>query len=389
MKQQIALIISVTLLTACGGGGGSNKEEPVVNLNIEKNLNINNGSSHELQKSSVYAERSTFGDQVRAIVYGDFNGDTFPDVFAAPGVHLSEIPTPIELYLNDGSGNFNVDNDFLSDARPSFLAARKAISGDYNGDGKVDVFIAAHGVDVAPFLGEAAGLILSTSDGYSVSKGMDSFSGFQHGAASADIDADGDVDIFVANTEQPYFMINNGSGVFIKDTSRLVDLSNSSFYTVELLDVDQDGFADLVVAGHEYEGFLTRILWGDSTGFYSAKKSAVLPNVEGQGIVVDIDFADLNGNGRNDVVVLRTGDPENGPGFYQGYYMQLLQSAEKRGYVDITATNLPESSALLQTFIDSVRLQDHDADGHIDIMVDDAARNLILTNDGNGTANFQ
>ena len=120
----------------------------------------------------------------------DDDGDT--DIFISAGSKINKNKES-EVYLNDGLQSFTLENDFFANPTGQ-VHPRKSIIGDYNRDGKADIYLAGHGWDRPPFPGEAPVLILSSPNGY-ISSTLDEFSGFQHGVASADIDADGDLDI--------------------------------------------------------------------------------------------------------------------------------------------------------------------------------------------------
>lgn len=69
---------------------------------------------------------------------------------------------------------------------------------------------------------------------------------------------------------------------------------------------------------------------------------------------------------------------------YQGYYLQLVEQVVKRRFEDGTAELLDRNADDKADWFDWVRMCDCDADGDVDIVVDDAARNLIWKNDGTG-----
>ena len=71
--------------------------------------------------------------------------------------------------------------------------------------------------------------------------------GFYHGVCSGDIDNDGDLDIFVLGATNSYFLINDGKGNFSYSTSQ-IDVNNiEQQYTCELVDIDKDGYLDLMI----------------------------------------------------------------------------------------------------------------------------------------------
>ena len=364
---------------------------------LPPNLSVDAGSSHTLQSNYLYVDQAKirpedqrgYGYGVAAVAYADFNEDGHIDIFYAP---LDGTPnaTPAELYLNNGAGCFSLDTSFFNGNPPGRVNPRKALPGDFNGDGRIDVFVLGHGYDYPPFPGETPYVILSSPDGYMLGSGLDTFIGAPHGGASGDIDADGDIDVFVTHlysNHAPYFLINDGSGSFTMDMDRTEGLAHKGLYTAEVVDVDGDDFLDLLVAGAEFDSgannLPTQILWGDNTGVFSTAKATILPRVPGQGIIVDIDVSDTDEDGDKDIVINRTGDPSTNN--YRGYYLQLVEQVGARRFEDKTAQLLFENEDADADWILWIRMCDCNGDGHVDIVVDHAARNLIWENDGTGT----
>lgn len=360
---------------------------------VPRNPAADEGTSHSLQ---TIGRRLPHGRIRRgrsgtshAVVYADLDGDGDADLFYAP-LNRTLQRLPPEVHLNDGADNFQLAPGFLGNDPPSTVHARKAIPGDFNGDSRPDIFVLASGFDMDPFPGESNYVLLSSDRGYVPGPGLDSIVGYHHGGASADIDADGDLDVFVTeNFKGPFFLLNDGRGVFRKDTERIRDINHEAgIFTAELVDVDRDGYVDLLVAGHEYSGFRTQILWGNESGIYGSARATLLPVVPGHGVVVDIDVADTDGDGDRDVVVNRTGDP--GAGFYDGYYVQLLSQTGARSFTDVTASHVAHHKDARAEWFDWIRVYDMDDDGDLDFVVDDvesfatAARDLAWENDGSG-----
>src|SRR5438270_10368796 len=208
---------------------------------------------------------------------GDVNGDGIADVvgtrLAFPVAHKT---FPVGIFLGDGKGGF-VDGSSLWDGAPAETEhGRQILIADFNGDHRNDIFVADHGYDAEPFPGHRNTLILSTPQGKLVdaSGNLPPESGFTHSATAADIDADGDLDIFVGNlccSPPPEILLNDGTGHFTLATGRLpADVtSGSNSYTPSLLvDVNKDGSPDLVLGANGDTTDASRVLLNDGHGTF-------------------------------------------------------------------------------------------------------------------------
>jgi len=157
----------------------------------------------------------------------DLNGDGLADVFMWLLVGPSEPgpPTPPLVLLNDGAGGF-VDGTAAIIA-PPFPEAFRVGNGtifveDFNRDGQPDVWIGVSGLDVASSPGGQNLLLLSGQDGLLhdvTADNLPQLSGFTHGPSAADVDGDGDIDIWDNSLSDhtagpPNLLLNDGTGGF-------------------------------------------------------------------------------------------------------------------------------------------------------------------------------
>ena len=306
------------------------------------------------------------GWNILAVGFLDINGDGYDDIFYnAAYSDTTRTLGKIFIYKN---GDYILDNSYFT-TPTSLVAARKVIIGDYNNDKMPDIFIAATGDDRPPFAGEYCEMLLSNSNKkYDLVK-FTARSSFYRGASSGDIDKDGDLDIFVIGKPDSYFLINDGKGNFTYSTSQLDISTLFDQFTCELIDIDKDGYLDLIMGGHEFmPGNTTRIYWGDAT--YKFTNKTDIPLVANLGVITDLDIYDLDGNGINEVVVTRTGGKNDFSNFYSGWYIQVLSMANRK-LTDATTTFI-EGNVYTQTKIDNqewipwMRFGDFDKNGKID-----------------------
>lgn len=161
--------------------------------------------------------------------------------------------------------------------------ANKGVVADYNGDLIPDVLFVCYRQESFFLLSQANGKYRTQRLGKT---------SWTHGAAAGDIDGDGDVDILfpndqwasrgVASDVQAFITVflNDGSASFTQrnDLVKLPDDPEywmGSFTALELIDLDNDGVLDAVLANGQYP---TTIFWGEARkGFTQARPHTRLP----------------------------------------------------------------------------------------------------------------
>ncbi|WP_374468807.1 FG-GAP-like repeat-containing protein [Phenylobacterium sp.] len=322
---------------------------------------------------------------VREFLLADVNGDGRTDaVLTYQLFPLENRPIPVRVLLGDGAGGFSdgTAGMFLGGA-PRLVDGRAHVLADLDGDGRKDLFLADAGYGAAPYPGAPNVLALSGGGTWAEASGrLPANSDYTPTAAGADIDRDGDVDLFVGDLGQrgPYFLINDGRAGFTLDQTRLPDLvANPTFgryATALLFDADGDGAPDLFLGG---DGD-SKVLLNDGTGRFAIPGGMTFP-IAGPHQVVDAQAADLNGDGRQDIVLTVAGD-----GFSRAS-LQVLINQGGGVFADETAHRLPRGGVVADGgWVYRAPLVDLNGDGAMDIVLSggaDSAR-AILLNDGMG-----
>lgn len=310
----------------CTGAGGTAKQSstlivpiPVQRTSYLNAKNINIGpQSTPIGIGFVTNEGITAGRQ-----YADFFQDGTiamigaSNVFAGQNGFGSTVAGRIYFFHTDGNGGWVDQTEKLIKDRTGCISPRKVIVADFNGDGVPDVFIACAGIDgnIPPGYsdGEDARYLLSQPDG--TYKNLDTgVRCYCHGASAADFNNDGFADVIATDpniNRQVIYLKNNHDTTF---TKRL-DLTpagtfNKALYSLELIDVNNDGKQDLVLLGSEQStgGLLGQpwdyqsvIFFNDGSNvFTDGKQTLSMPTDASATNVLDIIVKDSK------IAVLRT-----------------------------------------------------------------------------------
>ncbi len=190
----------------------------------------------------------------------DVEGDGDLDIF------LSQAKGMDELWLNNGRARFSTAP---TGALPSLSKNRfGARSADVDGDGDEDLF--AYGPGMALLLNDGKGTFTEASSGALPSA---STSTTPKDARFVDIDNDGDFDL-IAHMDSPHsfdlleLWRNDGTGRFTLDPSALTPIAVRPTGHFALGDVDGDGDSDLVVSLGNAPSSRESLLLNDGTGIF-------------------------------------------------------------------------------------------------------------------------
>lgn len=315
--------------------------------------------TEEASKRAVYDTGKSF-----AVAMADVNKDGFVDMF------VTNSESSNYLYINRGAeglvGEYKdlTSPNLGSDKR----ASRGAVFADINGDGNLDLYVTDVSEGNQLYIGDGSGHFKEVYDAGVADMGMG------QGVCFGDVDGDGDIDLFVNNFDRSNNLyLNSGKGTFSNVTEKagLISTGNSGFGCA-FADVDEDGDLDLYVSN---SGQHNKLYINDGNGIFTDRTTEA--GVGGDtGLGRGVSVGDLNGDGHLDIYVVSPQTPN------------FLFFGDGTGhFTDGTKASGAGDSGLAQ----GVNIADVDGDGDLDIFV----ANIFMANtsacslyENDGTGHF-
>lgn len=330
----------------------------------------------------------------------DVDRDGHSDMVVAETAYVGQTPygARVAIYRGDGKGNFSDATSTLlvGNAYPEHV--RDMEIADFNGDGVPDVLFSNHGYDASPFPGARNVLLLNVSGRLVVSDERlgNSDGTFTHSSASADIDCDGDIDVYEGNAHwgasqpKPRLLLNDGAANFSDMSNRLpayVTNYSRRFLSAEFCDIDNNGTPDLFLGGFN----TASELWlNDGRGNFTPASAGTLPPdafpvVNGEGLqAIEARCVDIDQDGWNDLVQIQLDKPFGTASSPVKRKQLVWKNTRNSRFADVTNQWTP--SSLQNTgFMTSMRVIDANGDGWPDLTLgngESAADGGILLNTG-------
>jgi len=349
---------------------------------------------------------------------GDFNKDGYTDVIYVGSMHPAnlnesgenpagscgggrckgDMPLP-QLFFGDENHQLTHATGFLIDNRenPGMSLGHKILIADYNNDEVLDFYVGDTGIGThdgfrdSYFLSQPNGTWLESSNTH---LSHSNFEIFNHGAATGDLDNDGDMDVIVTGGQDvigSHFMcwMNDGTG-FLKQRK----CGGIFGHVIELGDMDGDGDLDVILSADEAEENnccnFNGIMWNDGRGNFRKNNTTDLSqHSKKYGGIPEVSAADLDGDGDLDIVHSRVGF------LYAGTAVSIVENLGNKKFKDHGMIVLREAPAgyvptsegnPYNNFIPMIKFVDLDKDGDVDVFLGSGqssrTNGTVLLNEG-------
>jgi hypothetical protein len=186
-------------------------------------------------------------------LFFDANGDKLMDIYEVSGGYndYEENDPRLQdrLFLNDGKGNFYAAKNSL----PSMLSSKSVVAAaDVDGDGDIDLFVGGRGIPGKYPVTPQSFLLLNDGKGNFTDVVEKWFPGLSHigmitDAKWNDIDKDGKPDlIIVGEWMAPTILENKGTKFELSTNNPFLATFTGWWNTLELADIDGDGDMDMI-----------------------------------------------------------------------------------------------------------------------------------------------
>ena len=263
------------------------------------------------------------------------------------------------LYKNNGDGTFAPQSE--SPVSELARTSTDAAWGDYDGDGYLDLIVVSRDNGNELFHNNGDGTFARVDTGVIVTDSRRSIT-----PTWIDIDSDSDLDLYITNTfaNNNFLYINYGNGFFTRNDTSIIALDVKHGSSPSWGDFDNDGDLDLFVSNTNTEpGENNNIYRNDGQGVF--KQITSLPLANDKGVSAGSCWGDIDNDGDLDLVVAN--------GEFIGARRNFIYLNNGMGEFE-RLTGEPAAVDLGQS--DGISLIDWDGDGALELLVANRDTNI-------------
>ncbi|MBI1356387.1 MAG: hypothetical protein GC160_18755 [Acidobacteria bacterium] len=363
-------------LAACAAGCGSTVESASVSEPA-------GGPPTGLWTDATAETIGETGDWSNKVDLADLDGDGDVDLLFANGGNYREPGDPVAstVFLNEGPGKpFRDATAEIFGSEPMLVRVIK--TADVDADGHIDIFFGAtYQTQSRLLLGKGGGAFEDVTKTHLPQTPLS-----LGDAEFGDADLDGDLDVVLADwgADNPMkneggrvrLFLNDGQGRFTDATDAMMPETLVRFsWDLELADVDNDADLDLMISSKLSDGSF--LYENDGKGKFTDVTDGRMPQYTNN---YEFEPMDLNGDGYVDTGTINDGGKIEGQ---RGSHREnIFLNDGKGGFVYATPTSLPDTDNLGYDDNRVVYL-DFDNDGDADILLGSlSGPDRLLINDG-------
>lgn len=220
-------------------------------------------SSLFLQKNKKFIKSNTtaFNNQKAAedteSVFFDVDNDGDLDLYVCSGsVETSKYSANYldKLYLNDGKGNFSLSSQLLP-TKEGFHSSSTVTTADVDNDGDIDLFVGERTIPNAYATPTSGYLLINDGKGNLTESSATLAPDFKDlgmitDAVFVDLNNDTFKDLVIVGEFMGILVFENKNGKFIKSNNQALSNLKGWWNTIEQADINNDGNIDLIVGNH-------------------------------------------------------------------------------------------------------------------------------------------
>ncbi len=236
------------------------------------------------QPWASHADQETMGS-----LFFDADKDGDQDLLVLAGGNEADIRDPIytqRLYLNNGKGTYTEAKDALP---PIITSAQRAAAADIDGDGDMDLFIGGRTTPAHYPFAPRSFLLVNDGTGHFGDATQQLAAsimgpGMVTDVKFADMDGDHDTDLLLCGEWMNVMYLRNDGGHFTDNSEEAgLDRSQGWWYSLATADVNEDGRLDIIAGG-----------LGWNSKFHGTDEHPI-----------HVYWADFDDNGRHDIVLAK------------------------------------------------------------------------------------